>query len=82
MSSQSIQPIEEIREQFHKEWLLIAVDEMDEATTTPLKGRLLAHSPDPLEVHKVAMQQEEGLLATLYSDDWPEDLAACFFLFS
>ena len=72
-----IQKIEDIRKQFRHEWLLIAVDKMDDATTTPLTGRLIAHSPDPLEIHKVAMQRRE-LLTTLYSDDWPEDLAACF----
>lgn len=79
MGSQEIQAIEDIRKQFHHEWLLIAVDEMDEKTTTPLKGHLLAHSPDPMEVHKVAMQHD-GLLATIYSDNWPDDLAACFLL--
>lgn len=69
--------IEMIRKQFHHEWLLIAVDEMDQTTSTPLKGHLLAHSPDPLDIHKVAMKHD-GLLTTIYSDDWPEDLAACF----
>ena len=72
-----VQKIENIRKRFKHEWLLIAVDQMDEATSTPLAGRLLAHSPDPMEIHKVAMQHNE-LLATIYSDDWPEDLAACF----
>jgi hypothetical protein len=69
------QKIEDIRSQFKHEWLLIAVDQMDELTSTPLTGRLIAHSPDSMEIHKVAMQHKE-LLATLYSDDWPEDLAA------
>lgn len=72
------QKIDTIRKQFKHEWLLIAIDEMDESTTTPLTGHLLAHSPDPMEVHKEAMKHA-GLLATLYSDDWPEDLAACFY---
>lgn len=72
------QKIEDIREQFHNEWLLIAVEKMDDSTTTPLTGHLLAHDPDPLEIHKAALV-EKGLLATLYSDDWPEDLAACFY---
>lgn len=75
MKSQSI---DEIRKQFHHEWLLIAVDEMDKTTTTVRAGRLLAHSADPMEIHKIAMQHNE-LLATIYSDDWPEDLAACFY---
>ena len=70
--------IDAIRKRYNHEWLLILVDQMDEATSTPLTGRLLAHSPDPLEVHKIAMQHE-GHLATIYSNDWPEDLAACFY---
>ena len=72
------QAIEAIRKQFHHEWLLIAVDEMDEKMATPLKGRLLAHSHDPSEIHKVAMKSKERFLMTEYSDDWPDDLAACF----
>lgn len=71
------QPIEMIRKQYDHEWLLIAVDQVDMKTSAPITGRLLAHSPDPLEIHKVAMKRPE-LLATIYSEDWPEDLAACF----
>jgi hypothetical protein len=40
------QRIETIRKRFPKEWLLIRVRRFDEATTTPLTGRLLAHSQD------------------------------------
>lgn len=72
--------IEELRKPFHKEWLLIAVDEVDEATSTPSRGRLLAHSPDPLEIHKMAQKSTEPFLMTEYSEDWPEDLAACFYV--
>ena len=37
--------IEKIRKRFSKrrQWLLILVDEMDETTTTPVRGRLIAH---------------------------------------
>ena len=40
------QHISTIRKRFPKEWLLIRVRTVDEATTTPLTGRLLAHSHD------------------------------------
>lgn len=73
----SSQPIEEIRKQFHHEWLLIAIDEMDEKNTIPISGRLLTHSPSRNEIYK-ASYQYEGHLMTLYSEDWPEDLAAAF----
>lgn len=46
------QKIETLRKRFHNEWLLIAVDETDEATTTPLTGRLLAHSKNRDEIYK------------------------------
>ncbi|MBI2981398.1 MAG: hypothetical protein HYY44_03735 [Deltaproteobacteria bacterium] len=72
--------IDEIRQQFQKEWLLITVERTDPGTGNPLTGKLLAHSPDPMEIHKVAMKQD-GFLATIYSDDWPDDLAACFIIF-
>lgn len=44
------EPIEIIRRRFQQEWLLIAIEEMDQLTTIPLRGRLIAHSPtrDPL----------------------------------
>lgn len=73
------QKIDDIRKGFKHEWLLIAVDEMDESTTTILSGRLLAHSPDPQDVYKAAQKSKEFFLMTVYSDDWPEDLAACFY---
>jgi hypothetical protein len=77
METQISQKIEDIRKQFHKEWLLIAVDEMDKATTTPISGRLLAHSPDLLDLYKVSKDCKEPLLMTEYSDEWPEELYIC-----
>lgn len=60
--------IEKIRKRFHKEWLLIAVDRMDRETTTPLTGRVLAHSPRREEVHD-AMLHRKGLALITYSED-------------
>ncbi len=72
-------PIDAIKSQFKGEWLLIAIDSVDEKTTTPLTGHILAHSPAREEIHKASLAYS-GLAAVYYSDDWPEDLAACFFL--
>ncbi len=41
----SSEPIDTIRKRFDREWLLIAVDELDTLTTMPLRGHLIAHSP-------------------------------------
>lgn len=71
------QNIEQLRKQFKHEWLLIAVDEIDKATTTPITGQLLAHNPSRDEIYKLA-NKHTGHLMTVYSDDWPEDLAAAF----
>lgn len=70
--------IETIRKKFYKEWLLITVDKVDESTTTVLTGHLLAHSPDPMDLSKIA-RKHRGPLMTVYSNDWPEDLAAAFY---
>lgn len=69
--------IEELRKEFKHEWLLIAVEKVDQGTTTPLAGQLLAHSPSRDEIYKQA-STHKGNLMTVYSDDWPEDIAAAF----
>ena len=72
------QPIEQLRKRFSREWLLIAVDAMDPATTTPLRGRLLAHSPHRDEIY-VKERAVRGLTLTVYSDDrLPQGYAAAF----
>lgn len=69
--------IEGIRKKFNNQWLLIAVDEVDKSTGVPTIGRLIAHSPSREEIHK-ASKKYTGLAYVVYSEDWPEDLAACF----
>ena len=72
------QPVERLRKRFHREWLLIAVDRFDRRTTTPLSGRLLAHSKlrDPLEKRAA---QTKGLVYLVFgSDALPQGYAAAF----
>ena len=72
------QEIDRWRRRFPQEWLLIEVDRFDPRTTTPLTGRLLAHSKrrDPLE-HRVA--RAKGLLYLVHgSDTLPRGYAAAF----
>lgn len=73
-----VEPIDRIRQRFHREWLLIAVKEMDEATTTPLTGRLLAHSPHRDEVHRKAQQTRRLTYLTCTPDLLPKDVAIIF----
>ena len=71
--------IEKIRKKFHREYLLIAVDKVDEKTTTPLTGRLIFHSPHRDEVYK-KMMKHRGLDFFVYSEDsFPKGMAAAFY---
>lgn len=75
------QRIERLRRAFPHEWLLIEVDHFDARTTTPVTGRLLAHSQlrDPLE-HQVARAKHTKRLTYLVfgSDTLPQGYAAAF----
>ena len=62
------EPIKKIRKRYRREWLLISVDEMNEKTTTPVKGHLLAHSPHRDDIYNTMMRRKELTLVT-YSDD-------------
>ena len=73
--------ISTFKKRFRREWLLIAVDKMDEATTTPLRGRLLAHSPHREDVYsrlKARPKKFKSLLVQYSEDDFPQGHAAAF----
>ena len=78
MNQRRTRPIAQLRQTFPDDWLLIQVEKFDPRTTTPLRGRLLAHSKlrDPLE--KKATRRK-GLLYLVYgSDTFPQGYAAAF----
>jgi hypothetical protein len=77
---QRTQAIEAIRKRFRREWLLIAVSEIDEATTTPLRGRLLAHSPHRDEVDRASIKYPRPALVVFSEDTFPPGYAAAFAL--
>jgi len=70
--------IAEFKKQFKHEWLLIAVDKMDDSTTTPLSGRLLAHSKDRDEIYKKMIQYKALTLVTYSDDKLPKGYAVAF----
>lgn len=72
------QEIEKIRKRFHNEWLLIAIDRMDQATTTPLTGRLLAHSKNRDEIYKKQLKDKRHLLILYSEEGLPKGYAAAF----
>lgn len=73
------QRIEDIRKMFKNEWLLVTVDSVDKTTGLPAEGILINHSKSADELWEEAEGHREPVMV-LYSDDWPEDLAACFFI--
>ena len=78
MKRKQTQTVEKLRRRFPEEWLLVQVDRFDPRTTTPLTGRLLAHSKlrDSLE-QQAALRK--GLIYLVYgSDTLPQGYATAF----
>ena len=72
------QTIQSIRKRFHNQWLLIKVSKLDDATTTPLTGHLLAHSSDRSEIYKKSISRK-GLAYITYSENkLPKGYAVAF----
>lgn len=74
------QKIETIKGGFRREWLLIAIDRMDAATTTPVSGKLLAHSPHREDIYQKLMKlpKVKKILVEYSEDSFPKGYAAAF----
>lgn len=73
--------IEAIKKRYHREWLLVALHQVDEATTTPISGRLIAHSPRRDEVYRklLSLKKRRWPVLVSYSEDMlPEGFVAAF----
>lgn len=73
--------IEAIKNHYHREWLLIAVDEIDQTTTTPVSGRLITHSPHRDEVYEklLSLKKRSWPVLVEYSEDtMPKGFVAAF----
>ena len=71
-------PIESIRRRHKHEWLLIAVDELDASTTTPRRGRLLAHSAHRHDIYARSRRYPHPALIVYSEDRFPKGFAAAF----
>lgn len=78
MQQQKIVPIERLRKRYKREWLLIDVRETDQRTTTPLRGRLLAHSPHRDEIDRASITYPKPALVVFSEDTFPPGYAAAF----
>jgi hypothetical protein len=69
-----------IKKRFHREWLLIELDEVDESTTTPISGKLLFHSPHRYEVYSrlLSLHRRKAVLVENSADSLPKGYAAAF----
>ena len=70
--------IKTLRKKYNKQWLLIAIDKIDKKTTTPLTGRLLAHSAYREEIDTKSMRYRKPALVIYSEDRFPEGYAAAF----
>ncbi len=72
--------IEKIKKRFHREWLLISVDEVDESTTTPISGKIIAHSPHREDIYQMLLKPPKAkkLLVEYSEDSFPKGYAAAF----
>ncbi len=75
-----IERIEAIKKRFHREWLLINVKEVDKSTTTPISGRLIAHSPHREDIYQMLLKppKVKKLLVEYSEDSFPKGYAAAF----
>lgn len=74
------QRIETIKKRYHREWLLVAVNKIDESTTTPLSGKLIFHSPHRDEVYQklLKLPRKKNILVEYSEDSLPKGFAAAF----
>ena len=72
--------IEEIKKKHYQEWLLIVVDKVDNATTTPISGRLIAHSHHRDKIYKklLGFKRKKPVLVSYSEDNMPKDFATAF----
>ena len=66
--------IEEMRDQYFGEWLLIAYTELDDEMNV-IHGEMLAHSPDRDEIYRNLLSMKGKAVAVEYVGTIPEDLA-------
>jgi hypothetical protein len=66
--------IDQMKQQHHDEWLLIAYTELDEQLNV-LQGELLAHSPNAEDLYKLLPQFNDRAVAFEYVGEIPQDLA-------
>ncbi len=65
---------EDMKQQYHDEWLLIAYTEIDDNLNV-IQGEVLAHSPDVETLYALLPQFKDQAVALEYVGEIPKDLA-------
>lgn len=76
-----IEKIEKIKKQHPKEWVLVRLNKVDESTTTPISGWLLAHSKNREDIYKKLMHLKGRILVMFTEDKLPKGYAVAFHVF-
>ena len=61
--------------------MLIKVDKMDESTTTPISGYLIAHTKIKDEIYKRMMKTKGRVLVMFTEDKLPKGYAIAFYAY-
>jgi hypothetical protein len=64
---------EEMKQQYHDEWLLIAYTEIDENLKV-VRGEVLTHSPHAAEVYHALPRYKDRAVALEYMGEIPSDM--------
>ncbi|OIO79784.1 MAG: hypothetical protein COW11_00800 [Candidatus Omnitrophica bacterium CG12_big_fil_rev_8_21_14_0_65_43_15] len=74
--------IASIKKRYNREWLLIAVDKMNEATTTPISGKLIVHSPRRDDIYRklLSLRKKRNILVEYSEDKLSKGFAVAFYM--
>lgn len=74
------QEIKTIKKKYPRQWLLIAVDQIDRATTTPISGRMITHSPHRDDIYRklFSLRKKSNILVEYSEDRLPKGYVAAF----
>lgn len=66
------EPIEQIQNRFHDEWLLIRVVDFDRKRTLPLTGKLIAHRKKRADLYPLERRHRKILTLVTHTGERPD----------
>jgi len=80
MSKAEFLTIEEIKEKYPNEWVLIEYKKIDSEFNV-IEGHVITHSPAKEVIYKILMETKGKNIVIEFTGRIPEDLAVMFFIF-